>query len=476
MSTIRRVVKNTILLFSSTILSYILLFFVNMYTARYLGVEGFGNLSLAFALSGIFVVFMDLGLSTLLVREVARDKSLSNKYLGSITVIKLILSLISFGIIILLVNLIHYPEEISTVIYLIIVSTIIGSFTSLFYSLFQAYEKMEYQSIGTILNSILLLSFIIFIIDTDGNIITFAQVYILVNLISLVYCFVVIKRNFMPLKLEIDFNFWKTVIITALPLSLSLIFSVIGFRIDSVLLSTINGNLAVGYYTAPYRLIEVLIFVPSVFSSAIYPVMSNFYVSSRQTLENSYEKSIKYMIIISLPIAVGVTLLADKIIILVYGYGFIPSILTLQILIWVVPLIFLTYIYGTFLVSINKQNMSLKITFIAMIINIVLNLLLLPSFSYLAASLITVITEIIALILCYYYLSKLLIKINILKLFVKPSLGSLIMGLLIIFLKTNLVVLIILSSLLYLTLLIILKTFDKEDIDLFKQFVHKVEK
>ncbi len=149
MSTIRRVVKNTILLFSSTILSYILLFFVNMYTARYLGVEGFGNLSLAFALSGIFVVFMDLGLSTLLVREVARDKSLSNKYLGSITVIKLILSLISFGIIILLVNLIHYPQEISTVIYLIIVSTIIGSFTSLFYSLFQAYEKMEYQSIGT---------------------------------------------------------------------------------------------------------------------------------------------------------------------------------------------------------------------------------------------------------------------------------------------------------------------------------------
>lgn len=476
MGTINRIAKNTALLFASTGLSYILLFFVNMYTARYLGVEGFGNLSLAFAFTGIFVVFVDLGLSTLLVREVARDKSLADKYLGNILVIKLILSFLTFVIIVMFVNLIGYSQEVSYIIYIITVSTIIGSFNAMFYSVFQAYEKMEYQSIGAVLNSFLLFSGILTIIYYGFNIFAFALNYIVINLISLIYCLIICFWKFIWPKIEIDLSFWKTTIITALPLSLAVLFSVIGFKIDSVLLSIMKGTIAVGFYTAPYRLIEALIVIPSVFTLAIYPVISNFYVSSRETLENSYIISIKYLTIIGLPIAVGITLLADKIILLIYGNGFSSSILALQILIWEIPLIFLTYTFGTFLISINKQTISLKITFIAMIVNIILNLLLIPYFSYLAASFVTVITELIAFVLCFNYLSKFIIKINILKFIFKPAIASLIMGLFILYFNINLFLLIIISTLLYLTILIILKTFNDDDIKLLKQIFHEVAK
>jgi len=70
-----------------------------MYTARYLGAEGFGILSFALAFTGIFGVFSDLGLSTLTVREVACDKTLASKYLGNIAVMKIILVVITFGLI-----------------------------------------------------------------------------------------------------------------------------------------------------------------------------------------------------------------------------------------------------------------------------------------------------------------------------------------------------------------------------------------
>ena len=129
-----------------------------MYTARYLGAAGFGILSFALAFTGIFGVFTDLGLQQLTIREVARDKSLASKYLGNIAVMKLILVIITFGLIALTINLLGYPEQTIKVVYLVALSIIFSAFSGMFYSIFQAYEKMEYQSVGQILSSALMLS------------------------------------------------------------------------------------------------------------------------------------------------------------------------------------------------------------------------------------------------------------------------------------------------------------------------------
>ena len=97
MNTIQRIAKNTIVLGISQVTSSLLGFLFIMYTARYLGAEGFGILSFALAFTGIFGIFPDLGLGQLTVREVARDKSLASKYLGNIAVIKVILAIIFFS-------------------------------------------------------------------------------------------------------------------------------------------------------------------------------------------------------------------------------------------------------------------------------------------------------------------------------------------------------------------------------------------
>ena len=124
-----------------------------MYSARYLGVEGFGTLSMALAFTGIFSVFMDLGLSTLTIREVARNKSLAKEYVSNITLIKIVLSLITLCLIFIIVHLISYNQQTINVIYFITIYTIFTAFSQLFYAVFQANEKMEYQSLGFVLNS-----------------------------------------------------------------------------------------------------------------------------------------------------------------------------------------------------------------------------------------------------------------------------------------------------------------------------------
>ena len=129
MSTVQRIAKNTTVLLVAQVASYLLAFFYMMYTARYLGPASFGILSFAAAFTGIFSVFGDLGLSTLITREVARDKSLAPKYLANVSLMKVILVAITFGLIALTINLMSYPEETIKAVYLIALSVIFTAFT-----------------------------------------------------------------------------------------------------------------------------------------------------------------------------------------------------------------------------------------------------------------------------------------------------------------------------------------------------------
>jgi O-antigen/teichoic acid export membrane protein len=256
MNTVQRIAKNSLVLLASNIISKILGFFYVMYIARYLGAEGFGILSFALAFTGIFSVFSDLGLGPLTVREVARDKSLAGKYLGNITVIKIFLVIITFGLIAITINLLGYPKQTIKVVYFLALSVILSSFSNIFNSIFQAYEKMEYQSIEQILSSILMLSGALFAISQGFSVVRLASIYFLVSAVILGYSFAVCAWKFSLPKLEVDWSFWKPTIKEALPFFLSAVVDIIAFKIDIIMLSMMKGDMVVGWYSAAYRLIE----------------------------------------------------------------------------------------------------------------------------------------------------------------------------------------------------------------------------
>ncbi len=473
MNTVKRIFKNTGILFTAQIINYILAFFYTIYLARYLGVADFGVLTFGISFTTIMGVTADLGLSILAVREIARDKSISSHYTGNLIVIKLILSSITMGLIVLFMNLFNYPSQTIQVVYLLAIWMLLTSFTQLFYSVFQAYEKMEYQSIGTILYSILLFSGVFYGIFNNFSMEWFALIYLIVSGVVLVYTIFIYIARFPWPRLQVNWNFWKSKLALALPLSIASIFSTIAFRVDTVLLSLFQGYAVVGLYTAPYKIIEVLLFIPSVYSAVIFPVLSKFHVSSHESFRFIYVKSIKYMIILSLPIAAGITILSNDIILLLYQSAFSGSVAALQILIWTVPLLLLTTTFGIILISMNKQVLAIRLTFIYMIFNIGVNLLVIPHFSYLGAAVVTVLTELVNFIMLFYYLSKFICKVPLHKLIWKPALATVIMSLFMVSVHLNIFIIVLLATILYFALLIIFKTFSKGDYDIIRKLVEK---
>lgn len=436
-------------------------------------------MSFALAFTGIFSIFSDWGLATLTVRAVARDKSLTRKYIGNIAVIKIVLVVVTFGLIALAINLLGYPEQTITVVYLIALSIIFGSFSNMFYSIFQAYEKMEFVSIGQLLSSALMISGAFFAISQGFSVVGFSFIYFVVSIIVLMYSWAICVWKFVNLRTEVDLSFWKVIIKDTLPFGFSAFFVSIYLWINTVMLSIMKGDVVVGWYSAAYRLVYVLLFIPSAYFSSIYPIMSRLYTTSEHSLKIGYEYSFRYMMIIAIPIGIGTTLLADKIILLIYGVEFVSSIIALQILIWAIFSSYLSHAPLFLLYSINKQKIYTYVVFVCMILNIILNIILIPKMSYIGAGVATLITEFTAFLLLFSYIKTRQLGSPVsFRFLLKIIICALFLGLFIIYLKDliGLGLTLLGGAVAYLILLWVLHVFSEEDIRIFKSLLKVTNK
>ena len=473
MSRVRKIAKNTSFLLISQIISYIFTFFITIYAARYFGASVFGIWAIALSITGIFGIFADLGISTLMVREISRNLSVKDKYVPNIFLIKVILSILTLGLIIIIINIIGYPPIVKNVIYIVTISVIIGSFSGILGAVFQANEKMEYMSFGTILSSVIMILGTAVMIHYNLSIIFFA----FINVVSagLVSIYIIIKyvQNFPLPQFKIDFPFWKPVLKESWPFGVTALSGMLYNYIDSIMLSVIQGAEVVGWYSAAYRLMLIMLFIPNAINMAIFPVMSQFYTSSKNSLKLMNEKYFKYMIILGVPLGSGVTILSDKLILTIFGPGYSQSIIALQILIWTIILTFAGAPFVQVLQSINKQYIITKISIISAITNILLNLFLIPTFSYIGASFATLIAAVIStgyIFLATYKVGYGIDYKTVINDLSKILFATLIMSMFILYFKgLNLFLLVITATLLYFTFIYVIGCIDEIDMMLLKQ-------
>jgi len=480
MDSIQKIGKNISLVLTAQVLGSILNFLFFLYTARYLGAEGFGVLSFALALTTIFSIFTDLGLRQLTVREVAKDKSLGKKYLENVIGIKMVLAVAVLAALFLFVNLLNYPDKTKQVVYLISLCIVFNAFSEIFYGIFQAHENMRFESIARILHSALLLAGGSWAIANRLPVLAFAVIYPLVSAIILGYAFIVSSQKFVKPAIEINWDFWKSTIKEALPFGLIGIFGAFLYWIDTVMLSTMRGDTVVGWYSAAHRIFLVFLFIPSAFSVSIFPVMSRFHVSSQNSLKFIYEKYFKYMVILSIPIGIGATLIAERIILLFLGNEYLPSVIAFQILIWSFVLICMGGPFSDLLSSINKQLVLVKIIGVSAISNILLNLALIPKYSYVGASVATVGSLFLVPLSLIIATSKIGYKMPVSKIInpiLKATISGLIMAIFIsCFKNINLFLLITFSAIIYFGLICLFKGVDKNDLTTLKNLYVRLVK
>nr|WP_285519706.1 flippase [Thermococcus nautili] len=382
-------------------------FFYMMYTARYLGPTNYGILAFALALNGIFGVIANFGLDPLTVREVARNKDLAGAYLINGIVLKSLFGILVYMMVFLVVTVLGYPDITRTVVYIITIATIFRALSKLPEDIYQAFEKMEFISIGQIINGILLFVFSVSAINLKLNVVYLALAYLGAQVFTFIY-YLFITLEYLKLETKIEPRVWRKTLKEAWPFALSSVFVALYFWVDSVMLSYLKGNGAVGVYNASYMLVYALLIIPNVYFSALYPVLSKIYLESKESLKFAYTRSLKYFAVLGIFIGVTTVLFSREAILLIYGKAYEAAVPALKILIWAVVFSFMAHSTLYTLNSMNKQIIYTKVTAFGAVLNFILNIFAIQRWSYIGASITTVITEALGFLVMFVYLKRFL--------------------------------------------------------------------
>lgn len=474
MSTVQRVARNTGVVLSGELIFKLISLVVTIYLARYLGTVGFGKYSFVFAYLTFFNIITDLGLQQILVREMARDPKIAPKLIGNAYIIRLLLTIFAVVLSLIIITLMSYPADTTSYIYIAAFTLLFISFSDFYRTIFEANLRMEYNTIAKLTFKVLSAALILWIIFVlQGTLTQIILVLVFSELVKTLinYSF---SRKFVRPRFSIDFGLWSFLVKAALPLALSSVIWVIYHQIDIVMLSVMQGDAPVGIYSAAYRLCNPFLIISTALMMSLFPVMSEAFKTSKEKLIKSYALGVRYLIIIMLPIAMGITLMSDKIVLLIYGAEFAGSITALQILIWAILLGGINLILLNLLVSIDRQKLNTLSVGICAIVNVVLNLILIPILSYNGAAIATVVTNVVLFVASFYFVSKHLQLPPVRNTLIKLIISGILMGVFVYcFMDITLLLLVPVAVIVYFAALLALKTFTEEDWDIVKKIVRR---
>lgn len=375
--------------------------------ARTLGAELFGKYSFAFAYASIFMIFLDFGLNTVLIRDIATHPSWIGKYIGNMFTLKIILSLVVILLINFTIYLLNYPMETKLIVNLMGIVVIFTAFLEYFFSVLSGLEKMNLEMIVKMINKLLIVIFTIFAISMGFKLIGVIISVICAYGLSVFLSAYFIHRKIEKIKFMYDWIFIKSVARSALLVGITGVIIIVYTKVDIVLLSFFKRpDIEIGWYTAGIKLLETFQCIPALLIGAVLPIFSSLYKESEENLKNFFKKIILITVVLGSFVTL-VGLVFSKIIIkIIYGEMFMNTLHSLKIIIFSIVFIFTNSIFMSFLTAIRRERFNIITICICLLCSILLNLIFIPKLGYIGASISKVASEFSLFISNLYFVIK----------------------------------------------------------------------
>lgn len=435
-----------------------------------------GQYVFALSFTTLFSIFIDLGLSPILTREASKNIQEANTFLGNVLGIKIPLAIITALAVFLTINISGKPADVKLLVYLATAIMVLDSFSLSFWMVFRAHQNLKYESISTILIQIIIFILGIIALKTTGEVQHLVMALLAASVFNLFFAGSLLK---LKLKFKLKPRLDKKTVLYFLKLlpafALAGVFVKIYNTADSVILSYLAGDEAVGFFAVPAKVVFAFQqIIPAAFAAVIYPAFSYYYAQSKDKLERLFTKSFNYLTIISIPLAGGLAALAPEIIQTVWP-GYVRVIPTFFIMILAIPFMFLAFPTGYLLNASDRQNKTTFNRGIITMMAILLNLALIPQLSFMGAGITFLATNLLLLFMDIYWVREVInLQIfDILKAVIKSLTATALMVLVILISKNHISLLLVvpLGILSYFTFLYFLKGFNlKEILDIKNNF------
>jgi len=415
LSTTRSLAKNSALPMGLNLFNRMIDFVFAMFYLRLLGPADAGRYAAAIATAGIFEILANYGLDILLIRDVSQDKSRANHYLFNTTILRLAAAAVAAVPVLIFLWSTQFTENPLTVaeiaaVLLIMVGMVFSGMSKGVTGLFYVNEEAETPAAMTTTTTILKVGLGVVALLLGYGFVGLAGVSIVVNIITLgALLFIALQRFGLQGPWRFDMGLQRELVHKGFPLMLIHLLQTIFISVDIILLRLmlLNGEEVVGWYQNAYKWFNALQIIPSFFTLALFPVISREINRSPDSARRMYKMSLKLMLLLALPIAAMTTFMATPLVRLLGGPEYLPhGAIALQIVIWSIPFGWLNSVTNYVLIALGLEGMQPRAFGIAVGFNIITNVLLIPRFSYVAASFTTILSEVVLMVVFAYYLRQ----------------------------------------------------------------------
>ncbi len=365
---------------------------VVVWVARYLGPEQFGLLNFASAVVGMFGAVAGLGLQSIVVRDIVTDPGCKEETLGTAAVLQLLGGLLTYGCVLVTIFWLR-PEDSLTKLLVAILGTIMFfKFSDVALYWFESQVLSKY--IVWVQNGCFLFFALIKVslIVSNASLLAFAWATASEAMIVALLIFLMLGLRGPKLqKLRFSLLRAKTLLVDSWPLLLSGMAIMIYMKIDQIMLGQMLGDDAVGIYSAAVRISEVWYFIPMMIVASVFPAILEAKKRDDgqylQRLQRLYDLMVRLSIVIALPM----TFIATPLVVTLFGSAYAKSGPVLAIHIWASVFVFLGVASSQWFVAENRQILSFQRTLLGAVVNVILNLILIPPFGPIGAAVATVI-------------------------------------------------------------------------------------
>lgn len=353
---------------------------------------GFGEYSTAFAFVGLFRILPDFGMSYASTLAISRDRSVAGRMLGGLLGFQAVLSVVTLGVC-LGVGALLYDGATWFAVAVLSVDLVLKAVKSTLRWLLKALERFGVEAASLVTERVALLGLGLSSLFGGYGVRGFVLVFVGVRLLDTAGLLAYVHRRVLALAPRYDAPLWWELLRKGLPFAYAGVMITLIFQVDTVILEAMRGPQEVGWYRSPVLVLEGLTLVPRILGYALIPTMAAWAASRPEGVAELYRRGSKYLLLVGLPVAAFGLLESDRFVTLLFRDAYAPSAAAARILLPAAAFMFLSNFGETTLACVNRWRTIVVVSTLALVLNVALNLLLIPSRGFVGAAWATLVTE-----------------------------------------------------------------------------------
>jgi O-antigen/teichoic acid export membrane protein len=367
---------------------------VIIYAARVLGAADYGVFSYALGLAAFFTIFADVGINSILTREVSQRPTERSQYFATALWIKFGLLLFTTVLVVFVAPLFSKIEAARTLIPFVALLTIFDGVREFANSFLRALERMELEALVNTVTNIAITTAGFIILSFSPTAYSLTMVYALAGSIGAFLAVLLLWKEFRDSISNVRRSLLRPLVTAALPIAVLGLLGAFMLNTDMIMLGWWRTPEELGFYSSAQKIVQVLYTLPGILAAALFPVFSRLVGQARHdTVRTLIERALTATFLVALPLTVGGIVLATPIMALLYGAEYVPGATAFQFLIATTLLVFPGALIGNLVIAYNKQKSIVWGVALGSTSNIAFNALLIPPLGIMGAAIATVIAQ-----------------------------------------------------------------------------------